>query len=76
MTDPRTIAMESEPMPLGHGHAVVFRLVDGQLETQWEPRIPHGPSATKLLPAYRRAREEFVRRVALNTGLNMMVIEP
>ncbi|MEI5685455.1 hypothetical protein [Sphingomonas kyungheensis] len=75
MTELRTITMESEPMPLGHGRAVIFRLIDGQLEAEWKPRIPHGPWASRLLPAYRRARQEFLRRVALKTGLNMLVVE-
>jgi hypothetical protein len=75
MTDPRTVNMASEAMPLGDGFTVTFTMKNGQLDADWQPRIPYGRKGRKHLPAYKRARNEFIRRVAHRTGLNMLVVD-
>lgn len=68
-------SLRSERMPLGDGLTVAFNFADGQLAADWQPRMPYGRKGRKYLPAYRRARDEFVRRVAHRTGLNVMVVD-
>jgi len=75
MTDPRTVNMASEAMPLGDGITVTFIMKNGQLDAEWQPRIPYGQKGQKYLSAYKRARNEFIRRVASQTGLNMLVVD-
>lgn len=75
MTDPRTVNMASEAMPLGDGFTVTFTTKNGQLDADWQPRMPSGRKGQKYLPAYKRARNEFIRRVAHRTGLNMLVVD-
>ncbi len=67
--------MTSEEMPVGEGFVVVFSMIGGKMDVEWQPRIPTGRRGRQCLPAYRLARNEFLRRVALKTGLNVAVIE-
>lgn len=53
------------------GFAVDFVLDRGRLEAQWSPDIPKGKRAKKLLPAYRTARNDFIR----STGVRTLVVE-
>ena len=69
------ICMTSEAMPLGDGFTVTFRMEGRSVNVDWQPRVPCGRKGRKYLPAYRRAREEFVRRVAARTGLSVLVID-
>ncbi len=69
------LRMTSEKMPVGKGFAVVFHMEGGQMEVEWLPRMPGPRRGRQCLPAYRLARNEFLRRVALKTGLNVAVIE-
>lgn len=69
------INMCSERMPLGDGLTVAFSFTNGHLAADWKPRMPYGRKGRKYLPAYRRARDEFVRRVAHRTGLNVLVVD-
>jgi hypothetical protein len=77
MTRPglKTPDMRSEAMPLGDGLTVTFALVDGAMEVAFAPRPPRGRKARRYLPAYRRARDEFLRRLSLKTGLTVGVLE-
>jgi hypothetical protein len=75
MTPANELRMTSEKMPVGKGFAVVFRMKGGQLEVEWLPRMPGPRRGRQCLAAYRLARNEFLRRVALKTGLNVMVME-
>lgn len=75
MTPPNDLRMTSEKMPVGKGFAVVFRMEGGQMEVDWLPRMPGPRRGRQCLPAYRLARNEFLRRVALKTGLNVAVVE-
>ncbi|WP_156351457.1 hypothetical protein [Sphingomonas sp. Leaf25] len=69
------LRMTSEKMPVGKGFAVVFTMAGGQLDVEWLPRMPGPRRGRQCLPSYRLARNEFLRRVALKTGLNVMVVE-
>jgi len=69
------ITMSSERMPLGDGFTVSFVFQDRKLEADWQPRIPCGRKGRKYLPAYRLARDEFLRRLAKRTGLNVLVVD-
>lgn len=71
----RELRMTSEKMPVGKGFAVVFSMVGGTLDVEWLPRMPGPRRGRQCLPAYRRARNDFLRRVALKTGLNVMVVD-
>ena len=79
MTNPNqqtcNLRLRSERMPVGGGFTVAFSLMPGRLEVEWEPRAPVGRKGRKYLPAYRLARDEFLRRVALKIGANVGVIE-
>lgn len=74
-SDPRAVTMSSERMPLGDGFTVSFVFQDRKLEAEWQPRVPYGRKGRKYLPAYRLARDEFLRRLAKRTGLNVLVVD-
>lgn len=67
-------AMRSEAMPVGDGFTVTFLLAGGRLDAEWQPGLP-GKKGRKLIPAYRRARDEFLRRVAHRHGFHIGVVE-
>jgi len=69
------VTMTSERMPLGDGYTVSFVFQDRKLEAEWQPRVPYGRKGRKYLPAYRLARNEFLRRVAKRTGLKVLVVD-
>ncbi len=69
------INMRSERMPIGDGYSVTFSFASGRLEADWQPKVPYGRKGRKYLPAYRRARDEFIRRMVRRTGLNIMVVD-
>lgn len=67
--------MLSEQVALGRGYSVQFRLADGRMDVMWEPRMPMGRRGRQLLPAYREARNAFLRDVAKAAGTNVLVAE-
>jgi hypothetical protein len=67
--------MRSEAMPLGDGLTVRFAIINGQMEAAFSPTPPRGRKARRILPAYRRARDEFLRRFSVRTGLTVGVLE-
>ncbi|WP_267394976.1 MULTISPECIES: hypothetical protein [unclassified Sphingomonas] len=69
------INMHSERMPLGDGFTVSFTFRDQKLEADWQPRLPYGRKGRKYLPAYKRARDEFIARLARRTGLTVLVVD-
>ena len=73
--NPGNVTLSSERMPLGDGFTVSFVFHDRKLEADWQPRIPYGRKGRKYLPAYRLARDEFLRRLAKRTGLNVLVVD-
>lgn len=75
MIDMHNAAMTSEAMPLGNGLTVTFSLAAGRLDAAWSPAIPTGKKAQRYLAPYRRARDEFLRRVSLRFGLSVGVVE-
>jgi len=72
--NPRT-EMRSEAMPLGDGLTVRFAIINGRMEAAFNPTPPRGRKARRILPAYRRARDEFLRRFSVRTGLTVGVLE-
>jgi hypothetical protein len=69
-----TVTVRSKLTPVGEGFAVEF-VFDGQrLDAEWSPGLP-GPNRQHLIPAYRRARDRFLRRVAVALGTNIGVLE-
>jgi hypothetical protein len=48
------------------GFSVDFVLEGARLEAQWSPKPPKGKRAKKLLPAYRLARDDFMRSLRVN----------
>lgn len=69
------VEMFSGATPVGDGFTVSFRFANQQFEADWSPRMPMGPAGRKYLPAYRLARDQFLRRVAKRTGISMMVVD-
>ena len=70
-----SVTMTSEAMPIGNGLTVIFTMKAGKLAVDWKPRMPVGRKGRKYLPAYRLARDEFLRRVAERTGQVVMVLD-
>lgn len=75
MNAPYSICMSSETMPVGDGFAVSFTMSAGRLDCEWSPRVPEGRKARRYLPAYRLARDEFIRRLSVRTGIVIGVVE-
>lgn len=75
MTNAFNLDMRSEAMPVGDGYTVNFVLKAGRLDCEWSPRTPKGRKARRVLPAYRLAREEFVRRLSIRAGVTVGIIE-
>lgn len=73
--DPATVTMASEAMPLGDGLTVTFTMTAGRMEAAFAPLLPRGRKARRYLPPYRRARDEFLRRFSVRTGLTVGVLE-
>lgn len=69
------INMSSEAMPVGDGFAVTFSMKAGRLDCEWSPRVPKGRKARRYLPAYRLARDEFIRRLSARAGIVIGVVE-
>lgn len=68
--------LRSERMPIGGGFTVSFSFVAGKLDAEWHPRIPVGhKKGRRYFAAYQRARNEFVRRIARKTGVNIVVVD-
>ena len=48
----------------------------GHLEAAWTPDVPPaGSFSKKLMAQYRAGRNAFIRRIAAEIGLNVMVVE-
>ncbi len=75
IADPTALDMASEAMPLGNGLTVTFSMIGGRMEAAFAPDLPRGRGARRYLAPYRRARDEFLRRVAQRTGLTVGVVE-
>lgn len=69
------LRMTSEKMPVGRGFAVVFSMIGGKMDVEWQPRVPTGRRGRQCLRGYMLARNEFLRRVARKTGLTVMVVD-
>lgn len=68
--------LRSERMPVGDGFSVSFSFINGKLNAEWHPRVPVASRKGKrYFAAYQRARNEFVRRIARKTGVNIMVVD-
>lgn len=67
------IALQSEPVAVGDGFAVTFSFAAGRLDAEWSPKVPS--RKPHLAPAYRRARNEFLKHVAQQAGGGILVVE-
>jgi len=48
----------------------------GHLEAAWTPDVPPaGSFSKKLMAQYRAGRDAFIRRIAAEIGLNVMLVE-
>jgi len=65
----------SAPTPLGKGYSVAFSFDGSRIDCEWLPKMPYGRRGRSLLPAYREARNTFLRKVARFTGQNVAVID-
>jgi hypothetical protein len=49
---------------------------EGRLDAEWLPDVPPAKSFSKMLMAqYRAGRDAFIKRIAAEIGLNVMVVE-
>jgi hypothetical protein len=49
---------------------------EGRLDAEWLPDVPPAKSfSKKLMAQYRAGRDAFVRRIAAEIGLNVMLVE-
>jgi hypothetical protein len=70
-----TLELRGEPVPLGGGFSVAFSWNRGRIGCEWAPKCPRGFSTLKQTPAYRNARDAFVREVSERSGVFVGVIE-
>ena len=68
-------AFRTDAIDLGRGFAIKFSLVDGRFDAVWSPRMPHGRRLRQVLPAYRRARHDFLSGVAEKLGITIAVAD-
>lgn len=61
----------SKSYDLQDGYSVEFKLDGLSLDCAWSPEPPRGRKAKRLLPSYRRARNDFLGSL----GLPLMVVE-
>lgn len=52
---------------LPRGYEIELSLDGDRLECRWSPDVPRGQRARKLLPAYRQARDTFIRSLGVTT---------
>ena len=57
--------------PLPAGFTVAFVLDGGRLVAEWSPDVPVAPAKGRLIRAYRRARNDFLKSL----NMSVMVIE-
>ena len=60
---------------LGRGFSVEFTFAEGRMDAIWSPRMPHGRRGRQILPAYRRARHDFLSGVAKKLGIVIAVAD-
>lgn len=65
--------IRSEPYRVARKFRVEFTFDAGALTVAWTPRVPALKGAA--LASYRRARHDFLARVAAETGLRIAVLE-
>lgn len=58
---------------LNRRYSVRFTFTGGALDCEWLPMMPPAELGRKLLPAYRQARNNFLRRLAPAVGSIMVV---
>jgi hypothetical protein len=75
MTGLNSLDMASQPVPVGKGFSVAFTWKRGRIGCEWLPKCPGGFRSLKDTPAYRNARDAFVREVSERSGVWIGVIE-
>ena len=49
---------------------------EGRLDAEWLPDVPSAKSfSKKLMAQYRSGRDAFIKRIAAEIGLNVMLVE-
>ena len=49
---------------------------EGRLDAEWLPDVPPAKSfSKKLMAQYRAGRDAFIKRIAAEIGLNVMLVE-
>jgi len=61
--------------PVGDGFSVRFLFTGGGMHVEWLPRMPHGRKGRRVLPAYREARDAFLRDLSEHLGTNIACVE-
>ena len=67
-------AISSPPFAIGRGYSVEFRLEGTRMDVVWSPGLPTGRRGRQLLPAYRKARDAYLRSIATTRG-DILVVE-
>lgn len=57
--------------PLDRRFKVEFAFAQERFEARWSPHVPKGRKARSLIPAYRRARNEFIASL----DVSVLVVE-
>lgn len=65
---------KTKTYPLRKGRSVTFTWTGTALHVEWHPRMPTGKLGVKLLPAYRKARNQFLSELTPYLG-NMAVVD-
>ena len=53
-----------------------YKQDEGRLDAEWSPDVPPaGSFSKKLMAQYRAGRDTFVKRIAAEIGLNVMLVE-
>jgi hypothetical protein len=53
-----------------------YKPVEGRLDAEWLPDVPPAKSfSKKLMAQYRAGRDAFIKRIAAEIGLNVMLVE-
>lgn len=68
-------SFRGEPVDLGRGYSIRFLFTGAELHCEWQPGMPKGRAGKRLLPAYRAARDRFVRDLADHHRISVMIVE-
>lgn len=67
--------LHSGPVPLGEGYSIEFHFHGLRMDVEWLPRLPKPKQGRRLLPAYRKARNAFLLKIAEATGQRIACVD-